>query len=175
MFWIKLIIKYIVSCWITDILQNDTLSIQYQITNTTLNLTSMRNCPKQNIRKCTLKNRAWIAQLIKSLPNVWNTWVRNPPGAGMVSLGTTNRSISEHNNAHSRWTPLVLFPAIKQLGFYELSAHLQTPKVPNFTTALPTLFYGVICRQIGWGEYSFKNKRRNFLSWQTILPRPRTR
>ena len=28
---IKLIIKYCVSCWITDILRNDTRSIQYQI------------------------------------------------------------------------------------------------------------------------------------------------
>jgi hypothetical protein len=28
--WIKLIIKYCVSCWITDILQNYTLSMQYQ-------------------------------------------------------------------------------------------------------------------------------------------------
>ena len=31
MLWIKLIIKHCVSCWITDILQNDTRSIQYQI------------------------------------------------------------------------------------------------------------------------------------------------
>ena len=31
---IKLIIKYCISCWITDILQNDTGSIQYQINNT---------------------------------------------------------------------------------------------------------------------------------------------
>ena len=31
MLWVKLIIKYCVSCWITDILQNDTRSIQYQI------------------------------------------------------------------------------------------------------------------------------------------------
>ena len=28
---IKLIIKYCVSCWITDVLQNDTRSIQYEI------------------------------------------------------------------------------------------------------------------------------------------------
>ena len=33
MLWIKLIIKYCVSCWITDILQNDTRSIQYHITD----------------------------------------------------------------------------------------------------------------------------------------------
>ena len=30
MLWIKLIIKYCVSCWITDISQNDTRSIQYR-------------------------------------------------------------------------------------------------------------------------------------------------
>ena len=30
MLWIKLIIKYCVSCWITDILQNDTRSIRHQ-------------------------------------------------------------------------------------------------------------------------------------------------
>ena len=30
MLWIKLIIKYCVSCWITDILQNDTRSVQYR-------------------------------------------------------------------------------------------------------------------------------------------------
>ena len=38
MLWIKLIIKYCISCWITYILQNDTRSVQYQIKQSSLHI-----------------------------------------------------------------------------------------------------------------------------------------
>jgi hypothetical protein len=115
--WIQIIYKFILSgIWTYRfILSTTPLSI-----STTPTLTSMRNCPKHNSRRCTLKNRARICQLMKLCPNVLNTWVRTPPGAGMVSIGTTNGWIFEHNDAHSRWTQCVLLPATKYLVFTSL-------------------------------------------------------
>ena len=56
MLWIKLIIKYCVSCWITDILQNDTRSIKYQIA-----LIVRENCKRDIIWKKSERSVLLIA------------------------------------------------------------------------------------------------------------------
>ena len=49
MLWIKLTIKYCVSCWITDILQNDTRSIKYQISWTLSRLLTTNYIPNSAV------------------------------------------------------------------------------------------------------------------------------
>ena len=115
-----------------------------------LNVKFKYNCSKHSSRNCILKDSVRISQVMKLFRTVCNTRVRNPPGAGIVSLGTTNISIFEHNDSHSPHDAVGSFPSDKSIGFYDFSVHLHSPQAPKFTNALSTCFYGVICRQ-GWG------------------------
>ena len=65
MLWMKLIIKYCVSCWITHILQNDARSVQYQITATTTRTLEPANLLPEIITTACTAYFAKIGQMVK--------------------------------------------------------------------------------------------------------------
>ena len=97
MLWIKLIIKYCVSCWITDIFQNGTRSIQHQI-NYCSHYFFWRYSPNRYRLPCFLvyrshKHRQTIS---RSSMNEWSTrhrgrYLRNRQQTQMTDLHALSR------------------------------------------------------------------------------------
>ena len=131
MLWIKLIIEYCLSCWITYILQNDTQSIQYQITiplfyNVTTPYCRIRgyfrysNCPWTRLK--AYGGSDVVHPLILNIDTYFISQPRYRRGKRPVSVSNRKLCVARSVLYALEMRDLLLVPSIEPFCFWRLTS-----------------------------------------------------